>query len=223
MIRSRFEHQLHDLNTNLIVMGTLCEDIISKSLVPLEEDDFYLVNNVSKTFQKIEQLERDIEEQCLKLLLRQQPVAKDLRRISAALKMVYDMKRIGAQSAEIAEIIALNHIQSGQELLVLRDMASHVIQMVTDSIDAFVHEDEDLAQKVIAKDDYVDQQFDTIKVELIRYFSEAATSVGATSDGEHVLDILMVAKYLERIGDHTVNIAKWVTFSITGQLDGETT
>ena len=223
MIRSRFEHQLHDLNTNLIVMGTLCEDIISKSLVPLEEDDFYLVNNVSKTFQKIEQLERDIEEQCLKLILRQQPVAKDLRRISAALKMVYDMKRIGAQSAEIAEIIALNHIQSGQELLVLRDMASHVIQMVTDSIDAFVHEDEDLAQKVIAKDDYVDQQFDTIKVELIRYFSEAATSADATSDGEHVLDILMVAKYLERIGDHTVNIAKWVIFSITGQLDGETT
>lgn len=223
MIRSRFEHQLHDLNTNLIVMGTLCEDIISKSLVPLEEDDFYLVNNVSKTFQKIEQLERDIEEQCLKLLLRQQPVAKDLRRISAALKMVYGMKRIGAQSAEIAEIIALNHIQSGQELLVLRDMASHVIQMVTDSIDAFVHEDEDLAQKVIAKDDYVDQQFDTIKVELIRYFSEAAASADATSDGEHVLDILMVAKYLERIGDHTVNIAKWVIFSITGQLDGETT
>ena len=223
MMRSRFEHQLHDLNTNLIVMGTLCEDIISKSLVPLEEDDFYLVNNVSKTFQKIEQLERDIEEQCLKLLLRQQPVAKDLRRISAALKMVYDMKRIGAQSAEIAEIIALNHIQSGQELLVLRDMASHVIQMVTDSIDAFVHEDEDLAQKVIAKDDYVDQQFDTIKVELIRYFSEAATSADATSDGEHVLDILMVAKYLERVGDHTVNIAKWVIFSITGQLDGETT
>ena len=223
MIRSRFEHQLHDLNTNLIVMGTLCEDIISKSLVPLEEDDFYLVNNVSKTFQKIEQLERDIEEQCLKLLLRQQPVAKDLRRISAALKMVYDMKRIGAQSAEIAEIIALNHIQSGQELLVLRDMASYVIQMVTDSIDAFVHEDEDLAQKVIAKDDYVDQQFDTIKVELIRYFSEAPASTDATSDGEHVLDILMVAKYLERIGDHTVNIAKWVIFSITGQLDGETT
>ena len=223
MIRSRFEHQLHDLNTNLIVMGTLCEDIISKSLVPLEEDDFYLVNNVSKTFQKIEQLERDIEEQCLKLILRQQPVAKDLRRISAALKMVYDMKRIGAQSAEIAEIIALNHIQSGQELLVLRDMASHVIQMVTDSIDAFVHEDEDLAQKVIAKDDYVDQQFDTIKVELIRYFSEAAASADAASDGEHVLDILMVAKYLERIGDHTVNIAKWVIFSITGQLDGETT
>ncbi len=223
MIRSRFEHQLHDLNTNLIVMGTLCEDIISKSLVPLEEDDFYLVNNVSKTFQKIEQLERDIEEQCLKLLLRQQPVAKDLRRISAALKMVYDMKRIGAQSAEVAEIIALNHIQSGQELLVLRDMASHVIQMVTDSIDAFVHEDEDLAQKVITKDDYVDQQFDTIKVELIRYFSEAAHSEDAASDGEHVLDILMVAKYLERIGDHTVNIAKWVIFSITGQLDGETT
>ena len=222
-MRSRFEHQLHDLNTNLIVMGTLCEDIISKSLMPLEEDGFYLVNNVSKTYQKIDRLERDIEEQCLKLLLRQQPVAKDLRRVSAALKMVYDMKRIGAQSAEIADIIALNHIQSGQELLVLREMASQVIQMVTDSIDAFVHEDEELAQKVIAKDDDVDRQFDTIKRELIRYFTETVHSADAASDGEHVLDILMVAKYLERIGDHTVNIAKWVIFSITGQLDGETT
>jgi phosphate transport system protein len=220
MIRSRFENQLHDLNTNLIVMGTLCEDIIAKSLVPLEEDDFYLVNNVGKTYQKIEQLERDIEEQCLKLLLRQQPVATDLRRISSALKMVYDMKRIGAQSAEVAEIIGLNHIQTGRELETLREMASHVIQMVTDSIDAFVHEDEKLANQVIAKDDYVDQHFDTIKKELIRYFKDTSETVG---DGEHVLDILMVAKYLERIGDHTVNIAKWVLFSITGQLDGETT
>lgn len=223
MMRSRFEHQLHDLNTNLIVMGALCEDIISKSLVPLEEEDFLLVNNVSKTHQKIEQMERDIEEQCLKLLLRQQPVATDLRRISAALKMVYDMKRIGAQSAEIADIIAHHHIQSSQELSTLKEMAVYVIQMVTDSIDAFVHEDEQAALEVIAKDSYVDQHFDTIKRELLRYFKDMAQSEDAQGDGEHVLDILMVAKYLERIGDHTVNIAKWVIFSITGQLDGETT
>lgn len=217
MIRSNFEHQLHDLNTNLILMGALCEDIISRSLVPLAENEFELVNNVTKIYQKVEQLERDIEEQCLKLLLRQQPVAKDLRRISSALKMVYDMKRIGAQSAEIAEIMSLRHIHSDQELQPLNTMGGLVVQMVTDSIDAFVHEDEILANQVIVKDDEVDQYFDTIKEELIRYFAETV------ADAEHILDVLMVAKYLERIGDHTVNIAKWVIFSITGQLDGENT
>ena len=116
MIRSTFENQLHALNTNLILMGSLCEDIISKSLMPISENDQHLVNDVSKTYQKIEQMERDIESQCLKLLLRQQPVAKDLRRISAALKMVYDMKRIGAQSAEIADIIGDGHVHEGAEI-----------------------------------------------------------------------------------------------------------
>ncbi|MGT2949082.1 phosphate signaling complex protein PhoU [Streptococcus devriesei] len=218
MMRSKFENQLNELNKDLILMGALCEEAISKSLDILEDDEFYLVNNVSEIAAQTDQLERDIESQCLKLLLRQQPVAKDLRRISAALKMIYDMKRIGSQSAEIASIIALKHIKSGQkEVQILQEMARFVVQMVTDSIDAFVRDDEALAQEVIVKDSHVDQQFDTIKEGLITYFTEA------DADGEYAIDALMVSKYIERIGDHAVNIAKWVLFSITGQLDGEAT
>lgn len=216
-MRSKFEHQLNDLNKDLILMGALCEESIAKSLDILEDQEFVLVNNVSEIAKQIDQLERDIEAQCLKLILRQQPVAKDLRRISAALKLVYDMKRIGAQSAEVASIIDQKHIKSGQEVDILQDMARFVVQMVTDSIDAFVHEDEDLAHQVIQKDEHVDQQFDTIKRGLISYLGQTEP------DGEHAIDLLMVSKYIERIGDHTVNIAKWVLFSITGQLDGETT
>ncbi len=217
-MRSKFENQLNELNKDLILMGALCEEAISKSLDILEDDEFYLVNNVSEIAAQTDQLERDIESQCLKLLLRQQPVAKDLRRISAALKMIYDMKRIGSQSAEIASIIALKHIKSGQkEVQILQEMARFVVQMVTDSIDAFVRDDEALAQEVIVKDSHVDQQFDTIKEGLITYFTEA------DADGEYAIDALMVSKYIERIGDHAVNIAKWVLFSITGQLDGEAT
>lgn len=217
MIRSAFENQLHALNTNLILMGSLCEEIISKSLMPISENDQYLVNDVGKTYQKIEQMERDIESQCLKLLLRQQPVAKDLRRISAALKMVYDMKRIGAQSAEIFDIIGYGHVHEGAEFRHLKQMVKHVVHMVTDSVDAFVHDDETLALKVIQKDVTVDKEFDTIKASLIAHIAELG------NDGEYTIDVLMIAKYLERIGDHTVNVAKWVIFSITGELNGEET
>ncbi|WP_438058995.1 phosphate signaling complex protein PhoU [Streptococcus ruminicola] len=215
MIRSIFENQLQELTKNVILMGALCEDAISKSVQFLKKDDSYLVNNVIKTYQKIEQSERDIEEQCLKLLLRQQPVAKDLRYVSAALKMVYDMKRIGAQAAEIGEIVNQGHIQPGPELEHLKKMANHVVGMVTTSIDAFVYENEKMANQVICSDSTVNQDFDTIKVNLMTYFS------GKDVDGEHAIDVLMIAKYIERIGDHTVNIAKWVIFSITGQLDGD--
>lgn len=217
MIRTKFENQLHELNNDLILMGALCEDLISKSVEALTSDDIQSTEEVSNAYQKIEQLERDIESQCLKLLLRQQPVARDLRHISAALKMVYDMKRIGAQSAEVAEIISLGHMQTGPELKDLEVMVKNVVTMVTDSIDSFVHEDQDLALKVIARDDTIDQEFDTIKKSLMSYFT------GTDVDGEYAIDVLMVAKYIERIGDHTVNIAKWVIYSITGQLDGEGT
>lgn len=151
-------------------------------------------------------MERDIESQCLKLLLRQQPVAKDLRRISAALKMVYDMKRIGAQSAEIVDIIGDGHVHEGAEFRHLKQMVKHVVHMVTDSVDAFVHDDETLALKVIQKDVTVDKEFDTIKASLIAHIAELG------NDGEYTIDVLMIAKYLERIGDHTVNVAKWVIF-----------
>ncbi|MCO4636187.1 phosphate transport system regulatory protein PhoU [Streptococcus infantarius subsp. infantarius] len=155
MIRSTFENQLEELTKNVILMGALCEDGISKSVQFLKKDDSYLVNNVIKTYQKIEQFERDIEEQCLKLLLRQQPVAKDLRYVSAALKMVYDMKRIGAQAAEIGEIVNQGHIQPGPELEHLKKMANHVVGMVTTSIDAFVYENEKMANQVICSDSTV--------------------------------------------------------------------
>ena len=214
-MRSKFENQLQELNKNVIFMGALCEDVISKSVQFLKHDDSELVDDVIETYHRIEQLERDIAEQCLKLLLRQQPVAKDLRRVSAALKMVYDMKRIGAQAAEMGEIVNQGHIHQGQELKHLQTMVSHVVDMVTNSIDAFVHDDEELANQVIQNDNTIDAEFDTIKMDLMAYFA------GEEVDGEHAIDVLMVAKYLERIGDHTVNIAKWVIFSITGQLDGD--
>lgn len=214
-MRSKFENQLQELNKNVIFMGALCEDVISKSVQFLKHDDSELVDDVIETYHRIEQLERDIEEQCLKLLLRQQPVAKDLRRVSAALKMVYDMKRIGAQAAEMGEIVNQGHIHQGQELKHLQTMVSRVVDMVTNSIDAFVHDDEELANQVIQNDNTIDAEFDTIKMDLMAYFA------GEEVDGEHAIDVLMVAKYLERIGDHTVNIAKWVIFSITGQLDGD--
>lgn len=216
-MRSTFENQLHSLNMNLILMGSLCEEVISNSLMPLGDNDQNGINDVRKTYQQIEQMEHDIEAQCLKLLLRQQPVAKDLRRISAALKMVYDMKRIGAQSAEVADIFSQGHVHDGIEFTYLKQMVDQVITMVTESVDAFVHDDESLALKVIQNDASVDQEFDTIKESLITHISELS------HDGDYVIDVLMIAKYLERIGDHTVNIARWVIFSITGELNGEET
>ena len=217
MIRSRFASQLNDLNKEIIFMGALCEDIIGKSLGALTNSNDVYLDDISETYHKIEQMERDIEERCLKLLLREQPDAKDLRRISSALKMVYDMKRIGAQAYEIAEIVSLGHIiqGSGSERDQLNSMSNNVISMLTKSIDAFIYDNEEQAHQVIEQDRTVNQEFDTIKKQLVLYFSVQDV------DGEYPIDVLMIAKYLERIGDHTVNIAKWVLFSITGNLDGE--
>ncbi|HGD0956895.1 TPA: phosphate signaling complex protein PhoU [Streptococcus agalactiae] len=217
MIRSRFASQLNDLNKEIIFMGALCEDIIGKSLGALTNSNDVYLDDISETYHKIEQMERDIEERCLKLLLRQQPVAKDLRRISSALKMVYDMKRIGAQAYEIAEIVSLGHIiqGAGSERDQLNSMSNNVISMLTKSIDAFIYDNEEQAHQVIEQDRTVNQEFDTIKKQLVLYFSVQDV------DGEYPIDVLMIAKYLEHIGDHTVNIAKWVLFSITGNLDGE--
>ncbi|HGC6975673.1 TPA: phosphate signaling complex protein PhoU [Streptococcus agalactiae] len=217
MIRSRFASQLNDLNKEIIFMGALCEDIIGKSLGALTNSNDVYLDDISETYHKIEQMERDIEERCLKLLLRQQPVAKDLRRISSALKMVYDMKRIGAQAYEIAEIVSLGDIiqGAGSERDQLNSMSNNVISMLTKSIDAFIYDNEEQAHQVIEQDRTVNQEFDTIKKQLVLYFSVQDV------DGEYPIDVLMIAKYLERIGDHTVNIAKWVLFSITGNLDGE--
>lgn len=214
-MRSRFDEQLELLNKEMISMGALCENAIALSAKALLEGDTALTEKVADMLAKIDRKERDIENMCLRLLLQQQPVARDLRVISSALKMVTDMERIGDQSADIAEIVSMANITAADDTLHVRDMALAVIRMVTDSIDAFVRQDVDIARAVIAYDDVVDNCFDGIKKALIEYFGQP------DADGEYALDLLMIAKYFERIGDHAVNIAKWVIFSITGTHDSE--
>ena len=162
------------------------------------------------------QMERDIESLCLKLLLQQQPVARDLRQISAALKIITDMERIGDQASDIAEII-LAMLSEGyvpEDVGHIREMAQETIKMVTESVDSYVRQDSNLARTVIAHDDTIDRYFTQVRAVLIQKIAEAPTV------GERALDLLMIDKYLERIGDHAVNIAEWVIFSITGDKNG---
>ncbi len=214
MMRLQFDEQLDLLNKELITMGALCENAIAMSAKALTEGKPVLAKTVPDLSVQIDHKEREIETMCLKLLLQQQPVAKDLRSISSALKMVTDMARIGDQSADIAEIITLANIHATDDTQIIHDMSVAVIKMVTDSIDAFVKKDMQKAKAVIDYDDVVDCFFDQIKKILIDLFSKPET------DGEYAIDLLMIAKYFERIGDHAVNIAKWVLFSITGNKDG---
>ena len=207
---SRFDEQLDLLNKEMITMGALCENAIAMSAKAVAEGDLALTESIPALAEQIGQKEREIESLCLKLLLQQQPVAKDLRIISSALKMVTDMERIGHQSADIAEIVRMANLKVGGDTEEVRNMALAVIKMVSESIDAFVKKDDDMAQAVIAYDDVVDDCFDRVKNLLIDRFSQPE------ADGEQTIDLLMVAKYFERIGDHAVNIAKWVVFSITG-------
>lgn len=209
-MRSRFDEQLDLLNKEMITMGALCENAIAMSAKAVAEGDLTLTEPVFSLAEQIGQKEREIESLCLKLLLQQQPVAKDLRVISSALKMVTDMERIGHQSADIAEIVRMANLKVGGDTEEVRNMALAVIKMVTESIDAFVKKDAAMAQAVITYDDVVDDCFDRIKKLLIDRFSQPGI------DGEQTIDLLMIAKYFERTGDHAVNIAKWVVFSITG-------
>lgn len=213
-MRSRFESQLEDLQKDMVFMGALCEKIINRSLEGLNGPESLDQERIQQTYLQIEELERDIEARCIKLLLRQQPVARDLRTVSSALKMVYDMKRIGAQSSEIADLISRNTIDLVDEIPLVKKMAEQVTQMVVGSLDAFVKESDRLAHEVIEKDDTVDQYFGTIKEKLANYLGNHS------ANGDQAIDLLMIAKYLERIGDHAVNIAKWVHYAITGQLEG---
>lgn len=212
-MRPKFDEQLDRLNKELITMGALCENVIALSAKALTQGNPELAETVPDLSVQIDHKEREIETMCLKLLLQQQPVATDLRIVSSALKMVTDMARIGDQSADIAEIVALENIRSTDDTQVILDMSSAVIKMVTDSIDAFVKKDMQMAKSVIDYDDIVDSFFNQVKQMLIDLFSKPET------DGEYAIDLLMIAKYFERIGDHAVNIAKWVLFSITGSKD----
>ena len=212
-MRSKFDEQLELLNKELIQMGALCESAIDMASKALAEGNTKLADKVSELSSEIDRKERNIETMCMKLLLQQQPVAKDLRVISSALKMVTDMERIGDNSGDIAEIVTMENISASDNTLPIQDMAKATIKMVTRSIDAFVKRDIQIAQEVIDYDDVVDRYFDEIKINLIAQFGNPKTN------GEKILDLLMIAKYLERMGDHAVEIAKWVIFSITGHKE----
>ena len=213
-MRLQFEEQLAILSHELISMGALCENAIAVAAKALLTGDVSLATDVAHLSAQIDEKERAIEGMCMRLLLRQQPVAQDLRAISAALKMITDMERIGDQAEDIAEIVTMANLTVAADMTDIRDMAAATIKMVTDSIDAYVKKDIALAEAVIAYDDVVDNGFDRVKALLIREFSKPET------DGEYALDLLMIAKYFERIGDHATNIAEWVLFSITGKKEG---
>ncbi len=209
-MRNYYEAQLELLNTELIKMGALCEDAIDAAAKGLLHNKEEIRSSVRGIEEAIDQKERDVEALCLNLLLRQQPIASDLRTVSSALKMISDMERIGDQAADIADI---SRYLSGKEIVSavpLERMAQVTSSMVKSCVDAFVRRDLELAQAVEASDDKVDAFFNEIKNDLIKLIPTSA-------DPEACLDMLMVAKYFERIGDHAVNVAEWVTFAITGQ------
>ena len=222
-MRNRFDEQLAQLNTELITMGALCEEAIggaSCCLLSSEEDGAGNEAEVFAIDRQIDQKERDIENLCMRLLLQQQPVARDLRTISSALKMISDMERIGDQAADIVELTEQMHDKRLEmsSSLHIRSMSEEAVKMVTQSVDSFVKADLELARSVIAYDDIVDNLFSKIRGEIIEQIAADGTN------GEVYIDLLMIAKYLERVADHATNIAEWVEYSITGihgEMDGE--
>ena len=213
-MRSRFDEQLAELNHELISMGALCERAIAMAAEALIKEDPHLAQQVIPLDDEIDQKERSVESMCLKLLLHQQPVARDLRQISAALKMVTDMERIGDQAADIAEIMGYLGTGHGELCAPIAQMARETIRMVTESVDAFVESDLEAADAVIQHDDVVDGLFNQVKKAMIDRIAEDP------QQGEYIVDLMMIAKYFERIGDHAVNIAEWVVFSVTGTHRG---
>ena len=210
-MRNKYEEEFQRLNGSLINMGKMIEIAIENSMVALMGSDKDVAKQISENDENINKLERDIESLCIKLLLQQQPVARDLRVISSALKMISDMERIGDQSQDIAEIAGFVHSTNLAGKVHISEMATEAVKMVTTGVDSFVKKDLALAQRTIDMDDNVDRLFLEVKTELVDLIRED------TKDAEYFMDLLMVAKYLERIGDHATNIAEWVIFSITGE------
>ena len=214
-MRNRFDEQLHTLNHELLEMGALIERAIRSATDALVKQDVEAALQAIAADKEVNQAERDIEALCLKLLLQQQPVARDLRLISSALKMITDMERIGDQASDIAElVIYLSKEPYRKELKHLPQMAENAIRMVTGALDAYVRKDVALAQEVMAMDDAIDALFVTVKDELIAHIRNDASA------GSQAIDLLMIAKYYERIGDHAQNIAEWVEYALTGRHKG---
>ena len=213
-MRNRFDRQLLELNNELIQMGSLIEKAIELAIVALVKQDVDRAEEAIKFDEEIDQQEKTIESLCMKLLLQQQPVAKDLRLISAALKMITDMERIGDHAADISEMTILMadsaYEKSNIDIELVKEMAKETTDMVIKSVDAFVNKDLDLARSVLKQDDMVDELFNRFKHQLILKINENV------KNGEQATDMLLVSKYFERIGDHATNIAEWVIYSITG-------
>ncbi len=210
-MRNKFDMQLDLLNEQLTHMGELCEVAINRGTEALKKGDLKQAAEVIRADEEIDQMEKDIEGLCLKLLLQQQPVARDLRQISAALKMITDMERIGDQASDIAEIIISENKSEVTDIQTIGQMSESVAKMVRDSVNAYVEKDLELSRQVMEADDAVDRLFEENKQELINFISD-----NKGVQGKKAIDLIMVAKYLERIGDHATNIAEWVEFSITG-------
>lgn len=214
-MRDKYIRQLKQLNDMLIQMGYLVEQSIEMAIGALMQQDVEQAKEVVDHDENIDEMEQEIEQLCLKLLLCQQPVAGDLRFISAALKLVTDLERIGDQAADISELtLTLSHASYIKKLDHIEQMAVETTEMVIKSVEAYIESNESKAREVICQDDVVDDLFVTIKQELVRLIHEDI------NNGEQAADLLMVAKYFERIGDHATNIAEWVIFSITGEIPG---
>ena len=214
-MRNIFDKQLENLHIELIKMGSLCEEAISGSLKALNDNDKNIIKNISMLESDIDQKERDIEGLCMRLILQQQPVASDLRVVSAAMKMISDMERIGDQAADIADIVIDMNEKLPDKFLHVCKMGVAAMKMVTDSVTAYVEEDLELARQVIRDDDIVDGLFLKVRGEILDAIRDGG------SKGEEVLDLFMITKYYERIGDHATNIAEWVEYSITGERSNE--
>ena len=211
-MRSMFDQQLKTLNEEMLYMGGLCEDTIQQTIEALMSGDVKKAHDLNNMMSQLTQQERSIENICLKLLMQQQPVARDLRTISSSLKMVTDMERIGIQACEIAEIIAAGNVVRATDKVDFQELSNEVSHMVQMAMMGYDKKNLDLADEVIKYDDVVDKLFCDIRGDLIKQLKDD------TNDAECFIDMLMIDKYFERIGDHAVNIASWVKFSITGEI-----
>lgn len=209
-MRDKYQEDLEKLNANILKMGKMIEIAIESTVIALMGRDVQAASTVSENDEAIDNMEREIEALCMKLLLQQQPVATDLRVITAALKMVTDMERIGDHAADIAELVLQIPDCKYNKMDTITEISTQIIKMIHDSVASFIQRNYDKAQIVIAQDDIVDNLYHEIKSDLIQ-------KIKKTDDGEQILDYLLIARYFERIGDHATNIAKWVVFAITGK------
>ena len=210
-MRTRYDEELKRMHDALIDMGAMIERAIGGAITALENRDIQKAKEIIAYDEEIDAQERLIEEMCMKLLLRQQPVARDLRKISTALKLITDMERIGDHAADISELAIMLRDLPQMNSNSLREMAVQTSTMLISSVEAYVEQDEEKAREIIRQDDVVDDLFVTVKSEMIE-------AIRQNSDfSEAAADLLMAAKYFERIGDHATNIAEWTVYAFTGR------